>query len=441
MLSEFTIHRLFTRIIWLLLIGLLPLACVDPEDTVLRGTVDVVVVDGTINNLPEPQLIQLNRSRADPLTGRFGVLPITKAQVEVVVDSAEVIACHETVDGTYGLPSDFRGQVGHSYQLRFTLTNGTRYVSNQQVMPVVPPINRITGHFNPKSLPPGLLNGFTSGFDMFIDTQDSPGQRNYYRWDWILYERQYWCRTCTQGNYMTNRLTLVSSYPLPLVYKAEPQLLEDCFSEPPAKLRDGSDAATPYFFYDYSCRTSCWEIVRGYTLNLFDDRFSDGGLISGRTVAQVPYYTQNPALIEIRQGSLTPDAYQFFTLFQQQTQNTGGLADTPPAALVGNVRNAANPRENVVGFFTAGAVSSVRYWIDKKDADPYAYGAYDQQGNIVPGDQQLFYALNRRQPHPEEQQQQVGLGYTIIGGGSRPPTAVCGPLDQRTPVKPTGWRD
>ena len=416
-------------------------ACVDPEALSLRGTVDVIVVDGTITNLAEPQTIRINRSRADRLTGRFGSLPVTKARVEVVVDSAEVIACHETIDGTYQLPTGYRGQVGHAYQLRFTLTDGTRYTSNQQVMPAVPPIDRISVQYNPKSLPPALLKGFTKGFDVFIDTQDPADAHNYYRWDWILYERQYWCRTCAQGHYMTNQLDLVSSYPLPLIYRALPALLEDCFPYPPARLRDGSNAPILYFVNDYACRTPCWEIVHSYEINLFNDHYANGGLIAGRNVAQVPYYTQIPDLIEIRQQSMTPDAYDFFTLFKQQTQNTGGLADTPPAALVGNVHNVANARENVVGFFTAGAITSIRQWVDKKNIEPFALGAYDEMGGSVGGDQQLFYALNGRKTSPEPEEKRFPLGYSIIGGGSRPPTAVCGPLDQRTPNKPEGWRD
>ena len=424
----------------LLGLGWLTVACVDQLDLGLRGTVDVIVVDGTITNLSESAVIRLSRSRADPFTGRFGVLPITKARVEVIVDSAQVIACHETVDGSYQLPADSRGRIGHAYQLRFTLTDGTRYASTQQVMPAVPPIGKVTARFNPISLPPGLITNFRAGYDVLIDAQDPADARNFYRWDWTLYERQYWCRTCTQGNYMTNRLELVTSYPQPLVYRALPALLEDCFPSPPSALFNGTNAPTPYFVYDYTCRTACWEIVRGHTLNLFNDQFANGGAITARPVGQVPYYTQNPALIQIRQSGLTADAYRFFALFQQQTQNTGGLADTPPAALVGNVHNTANSHENVVGYFTASAVTSADYFIDKRDADPYALGAYDQDGNIVPGDQQLFYALYRRVPHPEEQQKQVGI-YTIIDGGSRPPTAVCGPLDQRTPFKPIGWRD
>lgn len=80
---------------------LLLTSCVDPESIILRGTVDIIVVDGTITNVGEPQIIRLNRSKADPATGRFGTTPITKATVDVVVDSAEVVICHETVDGNY----------------------------------------------------------------------------------------------------------------------------------------------------------------------------------------------------------------------------------------------------------------------------------------------------------------------------------------------------
>lgn len=165
------------------LLGLLPLACVDPEDLILKGTVDIIVVDGTVTNLAEPQIIELNYSRADQLTGRFGTLPITKAQVEVVMDSSVVTPAHETTDGHYQLPADFKGQIGHAYQLRLTLSDGTHYVSTQQVMPPVARIDKIHAQFNLKSLSPPVGGYYTSGHDVFIELQDPADQRNYYRWD------------------------------------------------------------------------------------------------------------------------------------------------------------------------------------------------------------------------------------------------------------------
>lgn len=401
-------------------------ACVDPLDLTLRGTVNVIVVDGTVTNLAEPQTIKLNRSKADPLTGRFGVLPVTKAIVEVVVDSVEVIACHETVDGTYQLPGDFRGRTGHAYQLRFTLPDGTRYGSDQQVMQAVPPIDRVAVAFNPTSLPPGLYpNRFRAGYDVLVRTQDPPNQRNQYRWDWRLYEKQTWCRSCYQGIYVD---TVQQSYFQNGVYTFTLRAVEDCV-EP--NLKPNAD-----FYNDYTCRAPCWEIIHNYTLNLFGDQLTNGGLLAGRNVAQVPLLTRQPALLELRQSSLTKGAYRYFELFQQQTQNTGGLADTPPTALVGNVRNRANARESVIGFFTASAVATSRSWLDKQDATRLPLGAYDDAGQIVLGSDELFYSLIRRQPAPGPE----GPLFTA-GGPGRTIRAPCIPGENRTPIKPEGWRD
>ena len=404
----------------------LVIACVDPLELDLAGSVDVVVVDGTITNLAEPQTIRLNRSKSDPLTGRFGTLPITKATVEVIVDSAQVVGCHETVDGTYQLPGDFRGQVGHAYQLRVTLSNGPRYESSTQTMPAVPPIDRLSVAFNATSLPLGLYPAnFRAGYDVFVSTQDPPSQRNQYRWDWALYEKQKWCRSCYQGVYVDS---IQQGYRENGVLVLTRQAVEDCV-EPFVK--PNTD-----FYFDYTCRTPCWEIIRNYRLSLFDDQLTNGGPLTNRNVASVPLLTRQPALLELRQSSLTKDAYRFYELFQQQTQNTGGLADTPPTALVGNVRNRANARESVIGFFTASAVATSRYWLDKKDATRLPLGAYDDGGNILLGSDELFFSLIRRPPALGL----VGPPFTA-GGPDRIITAPCIPGENRTPLMPEGWRD
>lgn len=413
------------------LLTTLSAACVDPEAIVLRGTVDVIVVDGTLTNLPEAQIIRLNRSKADPVTGRFGTLPITKATVEVIEDSSRVISCHETVDGSYQLPDDFKGQVGHAYQLRFTVPAGTQYASNQQVLQAVPLINKVRAQFNPKSIfPPIAYNGGTGGHDLFIDAQDPVETRNYYRWDWRLWEKQDWCRTCYQGEYSIYTVTAeLNQQPYPpgnfyLYRSGNTTLLEDCFFEliPPSP---SVIQSLVEYRYDYNCRTQCWEILYNTAINIFDDALSNGGAIVNRKVAQIPFYSRNPALVEIRQTSLTPDAYLYFKLFQTQTQNTGGLADTPPTALAGNVRNLANQREVVVGYFTVSAVAPVRHWLDRKDTE-----------GVPPG---LFEALSGRAPIPEPSFPESPQ-FQIINSPPRPPTAVCAPSDNRTPFKPVGWR-
>lgn len=430
---------------WLtvLLLTALLAACVDAFEPDLRATVDVIVVDGTVTNLAEPQQIRLNRSRADPLTGRFGTLPLTKATVEVIVDSSQVIYAHETVDGTYQLPNDFRGQVGHSYQLRFHLPDGTEYRSTPQVMPTVPPIARVHARFNAKSLASSPLNGFfTAGHDIYIDTQDPADQHNYYRWDWTLYERQYYCRSCEQGVYAVNNI-IPHKYRYDQYYVSGTDLYEDCFT--PVDYHDYGQPpfhAEPWV-YDYFCRTQCWEIIHNYTLNLFDDLRSNGGGLAARNVGQIPLYQRAPCLVDIRQTSLTPDAYRYYSLLQQQTQNTGGLADTPPSAPVGNVHNAANAKEAVVGYFTASAVSLGHHWLDRKDAQGVGFGETDPQGPHVNLGDDLFYALNLRRPYlePQPPYNREQPKVLIWGGPPRVPTAVCVSSESRTPSKPEGWRD
>lgn len=410
---------------------LVPVSCVDPADVAFNATVNVVVVDGTITNLPEPQLIQLNRSQADPLTGRFGSTPIAKATVEVVVDSVQVIACQETVDGTYQLPSNFKGQVGHAYQLRFTLPDGTRYGSNQQVMPAVPPIAKVYAQFNPNSLPIPLSGFYTAGHDISVDVTDPVEQHNYYRWDWKLYEPQEFCRTCAKG--FCSVFNPIEVFPPGGFYKSGPNPYEDCFYPG----YDPSKPPSADFKFDYACRTKCWEILYSYSLNLFDDQLSNGGLIARRKVAAIPFYQHSPCLVEIRQGSLTKDAYRYYKLFQEQTQNTGGLADTPPTALVGNVHNGADPYEGVIGYFAASAVSVIHQYLNRKDAVGLPFGSSHPAFVPQSAGEELFFALNLRAPMLEPSPpNNIRI---FVDGTKRPPTAICAPSKSRTPVKPEGW--
>ena len=392
---------------WIIITNLIISACVDPENVVLRGTVDVIVIDGTITDLNESQTVRLNRSKADPFTGRFGTLPLTGANVEIVVDSSQIIRLSEAFKGTYKSLNGFSGQVGHSYQLRFTLADGTYYESAHEVMQAVPAISQVTARFNPNSLSPAqrLQGVYSSAHDFYISTQDPAEQHNYYRWDWILWEKQESCRTCENGIYLVWDVS-------------DTYLYEACYDLSSA-LSVGQG-----FTFDYPCRTACWEVFYNSDVNVFNDQYSNGGPILNRKVAQIPFYQYNPSLVEIRQTGLTQPAYRYYKLLQDQTQNTGGLVDTPPTALAGNVRNRANPDEYVIGYFSAGSVSSVRYWLDRNDT----------QGK-PPG---LFQVVHGRDPIQEPTPPPFGIFSRYY---SRPPTALCVPSDSRTPVKPEGWQD
>jgi hypothetical protein len=125
------------------------------------------------------------------------------------------------------------------------------------------------------------------------------------------------------------------------------ELYKDCFT--PVVGASQLNANAPVvpqerWSYDYPCRGSCWEILYSPDILVFDDRYANGRLISQQRVAQIPFYGYQPALVDVRQLSLTADAYRYYKLFADQTQKTAGLVDVPPTALGGNVYLVANPQ-------------------------------------------------------------------------------------------------
>ncbi len=425
-------------------ITILLVSCVDPIELRIVSTTDQIVVDGVLTNLPEPQIIRLNRSVADPFTGRFGTLPLTKATVQIVDDAKRVYGANETVDGSYQFPSDFKGEPGRSYQLRVVLSDGTRLESSAQKMPDVVPIQTTTARFSTTSLPSSRYGGYRAGHDVFVSTQDPANTKDFYRWDVITYEKQLWCRSCNQGVYAVYAI-IPRRYALGNQYVSGTEVFEDCFSPRSYGTSDEPPIDRTDYTYDYHCRTNCWEIVRSYSLNLFSDVNSNGGAISQRKVGEVPYLAYGPCLAVVRQATLTADAFGFYRLLQEQSQNTGGVADTPPTALIGNIKVLDDKPVSVIGFFAATAVSEKRLWLDRKDTQGPPFGATDPTGPPQQEGEDLFYALNRRRLNPEPPPPYTGIRAApkvlIFGGPPRVPTAVCVPSDTRTPIKPNGWRD
>jgi hypothetical protein len=390
--------RLFSIQTWFVPLSVALAACVEPfdrQELSLQG--ELLVVDGTLTDEPEPQRVRL--SRASLLRGLPARVPVEKATVAFWVNGEETVPLRETTPGTYQAPDGFRGQVGGSYQLRFTLADGRRYESAEEVLPAVPPIRQVYDRFDGRGIANAEKTAYTPANLVYVDTQDPADVRNYYRWDWTLWELQDWCRTCAQSRYVVfNRFTN--------------QLVEDCVTD---------RSLLPSSRYDYVCRTLCWDILRSTAINLFADQYTNGQPILGRLVGAIPYYQTRPALLEIRQYSLTVGAYRFFQLLENQTQRTGTLADTPPAPLVGNIHNLTNASENVVGYFTASGVATLRYWLDRQNATGPPVG--------------LYSALNGGEvPIPEP------AGILPDPFGIRPPSALCVPSDTRTPAKPEGWR-
>ena len=356
------------------------LGCVSPYDVRYDLNANVVTVEGFVTDESEARII-LKRSISQNASSYD--VPLKGCTVTIQTGNGSNIALTETSAGIYVTPADFKGQAGQTYQLRFKTKEGQSYESLPEKMIAVPDIKKVYQQYNPK----GLLNNegtrvLGSTMDIFIDFDDPAADRNFYLWRWTLWERQPICITCEQGIYTQAGGECVKVFSVP---------------------------AAPT--YDYICNANCWEILRSKDLNVFSDVYSNGRAVVGRSIAKIPFHSKLGALLEVEQLGLGLAAYDYYQLLRNQTQTTGTLTDTPPAPIVGNVKNSNDSEEKVVGYFGAATVKKVRYWIDRSGYD----------------DARLTPLLGR----------EINLEPTTP---FRPPAAPCLLGRNRTPFTPQGWR-
>jgi len=334
-------------------IALLVYTCVSPYDVRFKKTLRILTVEGTLTDEAKEQQIEI--AETEFVNDALYRVPINGLVVQLKVNGKEIVTMQPKEKGVYVLPNGFRAKAGNRYQLIFSKPDGNRYESDDELMQAVPPIDSVYSVF----VPEGYVRKEKRypSHSIYLNYQDTPFEKSYYVWSWTLWERQNLC------------------------------------------------VSTDY--YDLYCNQPCWEILRSDNIDILSDSFTDGKRVTGKKVADIPYYQSYGALLEIRQQRISETSYQFLKLLRDQNQGTGSLVDTPPEALVGNLRNVTNPNEEVAGAFLVASTQSVMYWLNRENAN----------GKARP----------------------VGLMWRDPIISPTGITAPCVPSSTRTPLQPDGW--
>jgi hypothetical protein len=362
------------------LMGLL--ACVEEYNLTIDPTGKVLIFDGFLTNAPEADTFKVATS---DVVGVAGVpyVEIGGCKVSVQIESGQTVRLIE-LNKQYYTPATLRAEKGKRYKLRFELPNGEVYESDFQSIAIPPKIKEVRDVFNERGILDEATSTYTPTHDVYIDAQDPANERNFYLWRYIHFERQYTCKTCING-------ILDSTFSNKCIFRSRfhPN-------------------------YDYRCLGECFDLYFSSTINIFADNNSNGQLIKDRLVAKIPLFAkQTGALVELAQYGLSADAYRFYSLLEQQVQRTGTLADTPPAPIVGNIRNINRVREPVVGYFSVSGIEKKRYFIDRKSS-------------LNSPVQSI--SMNGREPN-----------YEPFAPVDRPPVALCLPSSNRLNARPLGW--
>jgi hypothetical protein len=394
------------NILWLCLTFSSLISCVEPYGVSIAGSRKYIIVEGTITNVSDDrQIVKIFQTddQSDFASSDFTktifskdneARPIENATVEVLENGQTAYALIEKEPGIYEMPRSFFAKIGNTYQLKFSTSDGIQYASSEEKMNSVPDITNFEVQYNPKGVrKPRLYNLQIPTHDYYLDFDDPVNDVNFYSWTWTDYEVQNYCQSCRQGRYYREN---------------------DLFDAKGECISDRS--LHPNTFYDYNCQGFCWELFKGEDITIFSDVFTNGQAQKGKLIAQVPAFQSNACLVSIQQKSLTPGAFRYLKLIEDQSVNSGSLADTPPAPIKSNVLNVQAKEELVLGYFTASAVKEVRHMLDRSE---------------TPGLQKdnLFSILNNRDPIPEPE----GFRFPV-------PLAPCVASETKSPVAPRNWQ-
>ncbi len=279
-----------------------------------------LVVEGVINGNTDSTIIKL--SRTINIAQNVNSAIETKAKLTVEDVSGNIYTLNEVSKGRYtGGPLNLDST--KKYRLHIQTSNGKTYLSDYVQFTPTPAIDSI---------------GYTvtgDGLQIYANTHDPKNNTRYYRWDftetWKFHSR-------FPSNYVTNGNAIVS--------RRADQMVYYCFT---------SDVSS--------------NIILGSSEKLQQDVIYQNPIT---TIVSTSEKIENKYSILLKQYALTKDAYLYWQNLKKNTEQLGSIFDAQPSTTSGNIHNAADPSEPVIGFISATNVKSKRVFISK-DALPTSW--------------------------------------------------------------------
>ncbi|WP_297336170.1 DUF4249 domain-containing protein [Algoriphagus sp.] len=333
--------------VFLFALFLISTACVDPFEVEIPGEEQLLTVEAVLTSEPGRQRVRLTRSDRYGSVFEGLVRPVTGATVIVRDDLGQVSFLEEDSDerGSYFTESTFATEVGRSYTLQIQTSQGAVYSSFPEQVNAVPQINSVA--VETIRIPVEGEENDRSGVQILAEISDPAEENNFYFW--------------RNG---------------PSVYVLETR--PDLFTPRPSDSNPSRDPQPK------DCCITCFRSETVGNQGIFianDDNFN--GLTTRIPVGFIEddgLRFVNTYRVDLRQISISQEAYRFLRLVKQQTEISGSVFDPPPATIRSNMINLENPDEVVLGYFIAGAESVTRIYIDAAELD------FVQPKTIIPDD-------------------------------------------------------
>jgi Domain of unknown function (DUF4249) len=299
-----------------------------------------LVVEGFINNGPDSTYYTL--SHTYKLNDSTGTTPETGAVVTVEGSDNSAYTLGEVGNGGYGakLPAL---NATTTYRLHIVTTANKQYASDYVPLVPDPPIDSI-----------GLIRNYEGDALICANTHDPTNTARYFRWDFS--------ETWEFDAAFIARYLVVNN----TVQEYAPDTMYTCWR--------GDNSS---------------QIVLATTSNLAQD------IVSQAPMVNIPLNGQQLSIeysILAHQYAITPAAFNWWSIMQNNTENIGSIFGVQPSTDQGNIHCLSDTAEEVIGYVSAGTVQSRRQFFTNARVAPWVYTSPCQENNTVLDSVLFFYS-------------------------------------------------
>ncbi|MGZ3754184.1 MAG: DUF4249 domain-containing protein [Mucilaginibacter sp.] len=306
---------------------ILAAACKTPYTPApITAVTNYLVVEGLIN-ISDSTFIKLSRTVS--ISSASAIKPELKAIITIESNTGVSYPLVEVGNGNYAAPS-YNLTTANQYRLRIKTSNGSTYVSDFGQTKVTPPIDSV------------IMDKQPNGLHIGVNTHDAKNATHYYRWD---YSETWQFTSLYNSHWMSGGKGIVVVPRTNDIYH-------------------------------------CWGNAASATILLNNTAGLSQDVLLNSPITYVNSSSEKLSVrysILIRQYAMTQDAYNYWTLLKKNTEQLGSIFDSQPSASIGNLHNANNPAEPVIGYISVCTISQTRVYVNFTDL-PKSY-VYDYVTN------------------------------------------------------------
>lgn len=318
-LNEYTRIVVFILLIWIVR------GCIEPYDMKVKDVGMTLVIDGMLTDREGNHRITLSQSTS---YNAPSFNPVSGCLVEVIDQNGSALVFGEGDPGIYERHIEQSFLVhGNEYMLRIEY-NGSSYESAFQELIPAAPVGRVYWEIEERETPDP---GFTlQGIQFYTDLEVPEGTARNYSWtleETWEYHSTYHIKYFWDG-YVVQPPGFV---PSDLYYCWGSRVIPE--------------------IHTVTTRVLSEPAIKGLKLHYVDNQ-------SDRL--KIRYS------LLIRQYGLNEEAYQYWAQIRELSQETGGLYETQPSQIRGNMVNTEDPTDLMLGFFGVCGLDEKRIYVDEQ---------------------------------------------------------------------------